>query len=387
MGGHHPFTDGRDARCVKIAIITESFVPQVNGVTNTVVRIVQRLIETGHQPLVIAPGPGPSSYGGCRVVRVRSVAMPGYRTFRVGLPDPEVERALAQFRPDVVHLASPIALGAVGLAAARRQGLRTVAVFQTDIAGFARQYGVAVGGLVDRWVGRLHRRCDRTLVPSTASFTQLDALGVGDLHYWRRGVDSELFRPGRRDEQLRRDWSPDPSHPIVGYVGRLAHEKEIHRLREVADLPGISLVIVGDGPSRSSLERELPGATFTGMLHGPQLAAAYASLDVFVHTGTAETFCQTVQEAQASGVAVVAPAAGGPLDLVDHDHTGLLFDPAAPHALRDAVASLTGDQIRRRRLSSAAATAVAGRSWARVVDQLTDEHYPAVIGGPAAAAA
>ncbi|WP_213243370.1 MULTISPECIES: glycosyltransferase family 4 protein [Gordonia] len=372
---------------MKIAIITESFLPQVNGVTNTVTRIVRRLIETGHQPLVIAPGPGPSSYEGCPVVRVRSVAMPRYRTFRVGLPDPEVERALARFRPDVVHLASPIALGAVGLAAARRQGLPVVAVFQTDIAGFARQYGVGAGTVVDRWVGRLHRRCDRTLVPSGASFAHLDALGVGDLHYWRRGVDGELFRPGRREDRLRRTWSPDPSHPIVGYVGRLAHEKEVHRLREIADLPGISLVIVGDGPARASLERVLPGARFTGMLHGPPLAAAYASLDVFVHTGTTETFCQTVQEAQASGVAVVAPAAGGPLDLVDHDHTGLLFDPTTPQALRDAVASLTRDQIRRRRLSSAAGAAVAGRSWARVVDELTDEHYPAVIGGPAAAAA
>ena len=101
-----------------------------------------------------------------------------------------------------MHLASPIALGALGLRAARRLGVPTVAVYQTDVAGFARQYGVPAGGLLDAWVARLHRRADRTLVPSDASWPQLERLGVGDLHLWRRGVDLDLFGPGHRDETL-----------------------------------------------------------------------------------------------------------------------------------------------------------------------------------------
>jgi phosphatidylinositol alpha 1,6-mannosyltransferase len=373
---------------VKTAIVTESFLPQVNGVTNTVVRTVDRLLETGHQPLVIAPGPGPSRYRGGRVGRVRSAALPGYRSFRVGLPDRRLERSIAGFAPDVVHLASPIALGAWGLRVAERLDIPTVAVFQTDVAGFARQYGIATERPVSRWVGRLHRRCDRTLVPSTASYQQLAALGVGDLHYWRRGVDLGLFGPGSRSQELRRAWTGGrPGRKVVGYVGRLAAEKEITRLRELADLDSVELVVVGDGPDRAKLQRQLPGATFTGMLTGPALAAAYASLDVFVHTGTSETFCQTVQEAQASGVPVVAPAAGGPLDLVQHGHTGLLFDPGAPGALRTAVAALLTDATRRRTFADAARTAVARRSWPSVVDELINQHYAAVIGGPTSLAA
>jgi len=372
---------------VKIAIVTESFHPQVNGVTNTVERMLDRFAETGHEALVVAPGAGPSSYAGTPVVRVRSFALPGYRSFRVGLPDAEVRRALAAFAPDVVHLASPVALGAVGLAAARRLTLPTVAVFQTDVAGFARQYGLTAGRLIDRWAGRLHRQCDRTLVPSRASYAQLHDLGVRDLHYWRRGVDTELFSPLRRSTRLRDSWGADDGRTVVGYVGRVAAEKEIHRLSEIAGLPHIRLVVVGDGPARPGLERRLPRAVFTGMLRGSHLAAAYASLDVFVHTGTAETFCQTVQEAQASGVAAIAPAVGGPLDLIQQGRTGLLYDPAAEGTLRHAVESLVDDPLQRRRIAASARAAVARRSWAGVVDELVHVHYPAVIGSTTAHAA
>ncbi|HEX5769952.1 MAG TPA: glycosyltransferase, partial [Nocardioidaceae bacterium] len=143
---------------MRVAIVTESFFPQVNGVTNTVRHTVDRLLDTGHEPLIIAPGPGLSRYRTVPVVRVRSVGLPGYKSFMLGLPDASVERALAEFRPDVVHLASPIALGALGLRAARRLGLPTVAIYQTDIAGFARHYGIRADAAVGRWVGRIHRR-------------------------------------------------------------------------------------------------------------------------------------------------------------------------------------------------------------------------------------
>lgn len=365
---------------MRVAIVTESFFPQVNGVTNTVRHIVDRLLELGHEALVIAPGPGLVVYRTARVVRVRSIAMPGYRSFPVGLPDAAVEQALADFRPDVVHLASPIALGAVGLRAARRLRIPTVAVYQTDIGGFARQYGVRAEGAVARWVGRIHRRSSRTLAPSAASFDQLAALGVTDLHLWRRGVSLDLFGPQHRLPQLNERWTRrDPGSLAVGYVGRLAPEKQVRRLPEVAGVPGTRLVVVGDGPSRGWLERRLPGAKFTGLLRGQDLAHAFASLDVFVHTGVSETFCQTVQEAQASGVPVVAPAAGGPLDLVEHGRTGLLYDPDEPSSLRDTVARLVGDVELRRTIATAGLAAVQDRTWTAVVDELIDVHYAAVL--------
>ena len=374
---------------MRVAIVTESFFPQVNGVTNTVRHVVDRLLERGDDVLVVAPGPGLPVYRSVRVLRVRSMSMPRHRSFPVGLPDAAVERALADFRPDVVHLASPIALGAVGLRAARRLGIPTVAVYQTDIGGFARQYGVRAEGAVGRWVGRIHRRADRTLVPSRASWDQLAALGVTDLHLWRRGVALDVFGPQHRVPALNARWTRrEPGSLAVGYVGRLAPEKQVRRLAEVAAVPGTRLVVVGDGPSRASLERHLPGAAFTGMLRGQELAHVFASLDVFVHTGESETYCQTVQEAQASGVPVVAPAAGGPLDLVDHGRDGLLYDPADPWSLRDTVARLVDDVELRRSLATAGLATVGERTWSRVVDELIDVHYAAVArpGRPVLAA-
>ncbi|GAA1778054.1 glycosyltransferase family 1 protein [Nocardioides hankookensis] len=370
---------------MRVAIVTESFLPQVNGVSNTVRHVVDELVDSHHEVLVVAPGPGPAQYEGVPVVRVRSVGMPGYRSFPIGLPDAAVGHSLDRFGPDLVHLASPIALGVVGLRAARRLGIPTVAVYQTDIAGFARQYGLRADLVVDRWVGRLHRRVDRTLVPSTASKDQLAAMGVRDLHLWRRGINLDLFDPSRRSRFLHQRWT-DGSRLAVGYVGRLAHEKQIHRLAVVANLPGVQLVVIGDGPAREELQRQLPGAVFTGMLRGDDLAAAYASLDVFVHTGDHETFCQTVQEAQASGVPVVAPAAGGPLDLVDHGRTGLLFDPTDLGSLRGSIATLLASPGLRHDLAAEARAAVSGRTWSGVVGELVDEHYRAVLAGTAAAA-
>ncbi len=368
---------------MRVAIVSESFLPQVNGVSNTVRHVADRLRATGHDVLVIAPGPGPDLHRDVPVVRVRSVGLPGYRSFPVGLPDPLVHRALAEFAPDVVHLASPIMLGAVGLRAARRLGLPTVAVYQTDVGGFARQYGLHAEAAVSGWVGRLHRRCTRTLVPSMASYRQLDALGVDDLHLWGRGVSLDLFGPERRDTDLHRRWAavgPDGTATVVvGYVGRLAPEKQVHRLTELADLPQVQLVVVGDGPESSRLRRLLPGAVFTGQLQGAELARAFASLDVFVHTGESETFCQTIQEAQASGVAVVAPAAGGPLDLVQHGRSGLLFDVADRASLRRQVASLVDDPEARSALTRAALARVAGQTWTRLVDDLVRVHYGAVL--------
>lgn len=367
---------------LRVALVTESFLPQVNGVTNSVRHVVDHLVADGHEALVVAPGPGPAEYRGVPVVRTRSVATPRYKSFPVGLPDQAVEKALAAFRPDVVHLASPIALGAVGLRAARRLGIPTVAVYQTDIPGFLRQYGLPGEGYVGRWVARVHRRSDRTLVPSAAAYAQLRALGVPNIHRWGRGVNLDLFDPANRDDAMHEGWA-GTTHPgvVVGYVGRLAAEKQVQRLRDLADLPGVRLVVVGDGPDREALQRDLPGAVFTGMLSGAALARAYASLDVFVHTGANETFCQTIQEAQASGVPVVAPAAGGPLDLVEHGRTGMLFEPTDPDSLRSAVATMVGSSGLRAELAAAGLRRVATLSWRDVVAELVDRHYREVVGG------
>ncbi|MGY2873403.1 phosphatidylinositol alpha 1,6-mannosyltransferase [Marmoricola sp. URHA0025 HA25] len=369
---------------MRVAIVTESFLPLVNGVVNSVRHVTDHLVEHGHEVLIIAPGHGLGDYRGVPVVRVRSVALPMYKSFPMGLPDRQVKAELERFQPDVVHLASPIALGWLGLRAARRLGVPTVAVYQTDIPSFLRQYNVPGEAACAKWVGRIHRRSTRTLVPSRSAYAQLEALAVPNLHVWGRGVDLDLFGPRHRSPQLHDSWArvgrKNGDQVVVGYVGRLAAEKQVRRLRELAAVPGIRLVVIGDGPELKWLRKKLPAAKFTGMLTGVELATAFASLDVFVHTGENETFCQTIQEAQASGVAVVAPAKGGPLDLVEPGHTGLLYDADDASSLRDAVQRLVLDDALRASLAANGLSRVATRTWSHVVDELVREHYAAAIG-------
>ncbi len=369
---------------MRVAIVTESFLPLVNGVVNSVRHVVDHLVENGHEALIIAPGHGLADYRGVRVVRVRSAAVPMYKSFPMGLPDRQVKQALAEFHPDVVHLASPIALGWLGLRAARRLGIPTVAIYQTDIPGYLRQYNLPGEAACAKWVARIHKRSTRTLVPSRSAHAQLEALGVPNLHVWGRGVDLDLFGPKHRNRGLHDAWGrvgkKEGDQVVVGYVGRLAAEKQVRRLTELAVVPGIRVVVIGDGPEMSWLKTELPSATFTGMLTGVELATAFASLDVFVHTGQNETFCQTIQEAQASGVAVVAPAKGGPLDLIQPEHTGLLYDPIDASALRNAVQRLALDGTLRANLAANGLAQVATRTWADVVDELITKHYIGAIG-------
>ncbi|WP_433166237.1 glycosyltransferase family 4 protein [Kribbella sp. CA-247076] len=369
---------------MRIVMVAESFLPQINGVANTVRHVADRLLARGHELLIIAAGPGPDTYRAVPVLRARSFGIPGYKEFPVGLPDPSIERAMAEFRPDLVHLASPFIIGAYGLRSARKLGLPTVAIFQTDIAGFARQYPwfAAADRGVWRWVRRVHSRADRTLAPSTASVQQLVQGGVPRVHLWGRGVNLDLFDPQHRDEAWRREISPD-GKPIVGYVGRLAAEKKVRRLAELSDLD-CHVVVVGDGPDRAALEHSLPNATFLGMRRGADLAAVFAGLDVFVHTGEHETFCQTIQEAQASGVATVGPAAGGPLDLIRPGSTGLLFEPGRPGSLRQAVKALLDSPDDRRRMAANGLQRVQSRTWPAVVDDLVDRHYAEVLQEAAA---
>ena len=366
---------------MRIVIVAESFLPQINGVANTVRHVADRLLARGDELLIIAAGAGPDGYHGVPVVRSRSVGIPGYKDFPVGIPAAQLARAIGDFEPDLVHLASPFVLGAYALRTTRRLGLPTIAVFQTDVAGFARQYPWAVRA--DRgvwaWARRVHSKCDRTLAPSSSAVAALVQAGVPRVHHWGRGVNLDLFDPAHRDETWRRELSPD-GMPIVGYVGRLAAEKQVRRLAEL-DPASCRVVIAGDGPDRATLERSLPHATFLGMRRGTDLARIFASLDLFVHTGEHETFCQTIQEAQASGVAAVAPAAGGPLDLITPGHTGALFDHTRPGALRAAVEGLLADRAGRAAMARAGRGRVRFRTWPAVVDDLVERHYAAVLAG------
>jgi len=368
--------------------VTESFPPDVNGVAVTATRVAEHLVLRGHQPLVIAPEPARSSPTldsslGYPVVRVPAVGLPFYPGFRVGLPGPRVRAAIAAHRPDLVHLAGPVVLGASGCGAAIALGLPTVAVYATDMAAYARTYRLGPAGEAASWryLRRVHNAAGRTLAPSTATAAQLRARGFDRVHVWARGVDTVRFQPARRSAGLRARLAP-AGEVIVGYVGRLAAEKRLDLLAEVAGLPGVRLVVVGAGPAEAAARRALPEAVFIGQRQGEVLARIYASLDIFVHSGPHDTFGNTLQEAAASGLPVVAPAAGGPLDLVKNGVTGFLVAPGQARALADAVAVLAADPCLRAAQGAAARHAVLGRGWPARCEELIG-HYRAVLGQPA----
>jgi len=362
---------------VRVAVVTESFLPQINGVTNSVLRVCEHLQRRGHEVLVLAPGgrgAGPASYAGAQVVRGPGLPLPGYADFRLGLPWPELTGLLRRWRPDVVHLASPTLLGAQGAFAARRLGVPSVAIYQTDLAGYAGRYGLpGLERAVWRWLRRVHDAAGRTLAPSRHAVAELERRGVERVSRWARGVDLARFSPGHRDPALHRRLAPG-GELVVGYVGRLAHEKQVELLAGLDRIAGVRLVVVGDGPQRRALEQRLPGAAFLGFTQGTELGTVFASLDVFVHTGGHETFCQAAQEALASGLPVVAPAAGGLLDLVEHGRTGLHFTPGDAADLRGRVLALQRDPRRRVAMGVAARESVRGRSWAVLGEELL-EHY------------
>lgn len=375
---------------MRVAIVAESFLPNVNGVTNSVLRVIEHLRRTGHEVLVIAPDTPrgePAAdrvHDGVRVHRVPSKMFPKVTSLPLGVPRPRMVGVLRGFEPDVVHLASPALLGWGGVHAARYLGIPTVAVFQTDVAGFAESYGI---GMLARaswaWTRRLHSKADRTLAPSTSAMENLAAHRIPRVHKWGRGVDITGFAPSARDEQLHRHWSPD-GRPVVGFVGRLAPEKHVERLAGLAGRDDVQVVVVGDGVDRAKLQTLMPSAVFTGALYGADLATAYASMDVFVHPGEHETFCQAVQEAMASGLPVIAPDAGGPRDLVTPMHTGMLLPVNGfESSLAQAVDHLLSE---RPRYSVAARRSVLGRTWPAVCDQLI-EHYLEVMGTRSAKAA
>lgn len=363
---------------MRIAVVTEAFLPQVNGVTNSVLRLLEYCKAQGHEVLVIAPESegAPSNYLGYKIKHVPSISMK--KLIPMGVPKRYLEPLLEGFAPDVIHLASPIFLGHYVARLAKKNGIPTVSVYQTDIAGFARHYGLTIAhSTLKRWISRIHQATDITLAPSKWACRDLESNGVNNVRLWKRGVDLINFAPSKRDESLRRNLTGSEQKFLVGYVGRLANEKRIEDLAILDKQSDIQLVIVGEGPARNSLRKALPNARFVGYQSGSELARYVASFDLFVHTGKHETFCQSIQEALASGVPVIGPDTGGPVDLIEHGVTGLLIDTGDAHELLEAVATLRNHSSLDL-MQIAARKSVEHRTWDYINSQLI-QHYQDAI--------
>lgn len=367
-----PLRSVPDLGPMRIAIVTESFYPAVDGTTRTVKAVVDRLVDTGHEVLVIAPAPGLGDYRGCRVARIRPLEGVGV----------QVRAALAAFGPDLVHVTSPGSLGRKALKHARRLDVRTLVVQASPVADAD----------AEQWLRKVNGRADHVVVTCRWMSARLAALGLEAPPVWAPGVDTAAFAPQLRDDWLHGKWARTRSRTgpqvVVGYVGSLHKRHGVRRLVDVGRVPGVRLVIIGDGPQRTWLAGQLPTAKMLGTLGTGDLSTALASLDVLVHPGEEETCAHALREAGASGVPVIAPATGGNPDAVRTGRTGLLYDPGEPRELRLHVAMLAGDADLRGRLSRHAREAARTRDWHDAVDELVVVHYAATLAerGESAAA-
>jgi phosphatidylinositol alpha 1,6-mannosyltransferase len=390
-GGNQRSTRRPEDEAVRVAIVTESLLPRGDDASVDVRRVGEELRALGHAPLVLCARTAPG-HGAGFPVPVRAV------------PARALRGALVTAAPDVVHVTSPFGLGARALREAHTLGIPSVAVHETDLSAYlanrAGALGAGASGAAWRWVRRVLSLADRTLAPSAAAREDLVRHGVPRVGVWGRGVDTALFHPGRRTGEpsasLRRSLLAD-DEVLVGHVGRLAPGSGLGRLEEVVRVPGVRLVVAGDGPSRVEVALRLAEAAadvrgrpnrppvLLGAASPEALATVHGALDVFVHPGTRDPFGRAVQEATASGVAVVAPSRGGAAALVDHGRTGLLVDPDRLGGYAAAVAALTADSALRARMGRAGRARAERWTWVELTDELVG-HYADVRARSSAAA-
>jgi phosphatidylinositol alpha 1,6-mannosyltransferase len=370
---------------MRIALFTETFLPKVDGVVNTLCHLLDHLAQRGHRSLLFAPRGGPSYYAETKVIGLPRISMPGYPELRLVPPWVRVLPELRDFTPHIVRLVNPFTLGLTGQLAARRLGVPTVASYHTDIPGCLQRWHLGMfSPAVNAYLRMLHNRADLNLSPSRATMRMLEEKGFKDVRVWRRGVDTARFHPDKKTDAWRLRLSHgEPQKTLLLYVGRVSFEKRIDWLRPVlAALPGTRLAVVGDGPARKNLERRFSGTPtiFTGYLHGEELSRAYAAADIFVFASQYETVGNVILEAMASGLPVVAPRSGGLLDHVTHGENGLLFDPNDREDLVEAVRHLVSHPSRMRAMGSEGRKYVELHDWSSTLDALLEDYLLTLKG-------
>lgn len=372
---------------MRIAIVTETYLPQLNGVSRTLSQLVRELRRRGHEVLVIHPDYGAIADDAGHVT-VPAVRLPFYREIRLPVPPfGRTLRALDGFRPDLIHIATEAVLGLRVLLHARSRRWPVVSSFHTNFDQYSDHYQVGwARGLIWRYLRWFHNATIETYVPSRTTISELALRGFERLRLWPRGVDGTLFRPHRPGrEAVRARLGIGPDDVLIGHVSRLAVEKNVDYLGQaLAELgrmrPDSRFLIVGDGPARPELEATLGArATFAGYQTGSDLADSYSACDLFAFASVTETFGNVVLEAMASGLPVVAIRAGGVGEIVHDGETGLLIEPGEPPVnFARALLSLSEDPIRRKQLSEAARAYARTQTWESIHGELI-EGYRRVI--------
>ena len=379
-------TSALDRRPLRIALVTETYPPEVNGVALTVARIADGLRRRGHQLQLVRPRQAGDGAGTAGELLVRGAPIPCYPHLRLGLPAAHRLRdAWSRWRPELVHIATEGPLGASALRVARELELAVTSDFRTNFQAYSAHYRLGwLRGAILAYLRRFHNRAGCTMVPTEALRAELQAAGFERTLVVARGVDTQLFDPARRSERLRRHWAVDGDARVVLYVGRLAAEKNLDALLQAfAAMRQIDvrlrLVLVGDGPLRDALRLRCPEAVFAGQRSGTDLAAHYASADLFLFPSLTETFGNVTPEAMASGLPVLAfdHAAAG--QLIEHGHSGWLAPCGDAAAFVRLAQALVHDPAAARRAGQAARRSALELGWDGIVRQIETVFLSALI--------
>ena len=363
---------------MKLALVTETFPPEINGVAMTFGVIARELGRRGHTVTVYRPRrPGQlpaSTPADFTEVALPGLPVPGYPLLRFGLPaGSALRRRWRADRPDLVHVATEGPLGASAVSAARSLGLPVTSSFHTNFHAYTRHYGYApLHRLVLWWLRRVHNRTARTFAPTAQLCAELETLGFRNLALLSRGVDTWQFHPARRSGDLRLSWKAATENPVVIHAGRMAAEKNYPLLFECfaamrAANPRCRFVLVGDGPLRPRLQRDHPECTFTGFISRDELARHYASADIYIHASLTETFGNVLTEALASGLAVAGFDYAAARQFIQHGHNGLAVPSDRPDMLMAAATRLATDRALCAHLRASARAAVEPQSWETVI--------------------
>lgn len=371
------YTHAQFPASLRVALVTETYPPEVNGVALTLSRLVGGLRERGHDVQLIRPRQGkreaPAHGPGFVEILTPGLPIPGYPGLHFGLATRGTLRRLwAQDAPDIVHVATEGPLGAAAIAAARALNLPVSSGYHTNFQAYSRHYRLGwLRGLVARHLRRLHNRTDLTLVPTHHLARQLADDGYRNVDVLARGVDTRLFNPDRRSYALRESWGADADTLVVTYIGRMAPEKNLSLVIETFQAiagrhPQARLLFVGDGPSLTFLKRGHRQHVFAGMRLGEDLGAHYASADLFLFPSLTETFGNVVPEALASGLGVVAFDYAAAADLIEDGSNGRSVPAGNRHAFIDAALSLADSPGTLAALRARAAASVASLEWEHI---------------------
>jgi glycosyltransferase involved in cell wall biosynthesis len=363
-------------RALRLAAVTETYPPEVNGVAMTAKRMLDGLARRGHGIQLIRPRQNgtdrPGRLENFEQVLVAGMALPRYPTLKMGLP---AKRALLRLwrdrRPDVIHIVTEGPLGWSALRAAAELGIPVSSDFHTNFHSYSRHYGLGVlHPLIAGYLRAFHNRAAMTFVPTRQLLEELAEAGYRNLRVVSRGVDTALFSPKRRCAELRAQWGVNDDQPVVIHVGRFAPEKNIGLALEAFDAirearPDAKLVLVGDGPQRQATQASHPEHLYAGMRVGEDLAAHYASADLFLFPSLTETFGNVTMEAMASGLAVVAYDYGAAREHARA--SGLLVRYGDSRAFVQAATRLISDIARMRDIGAQARRVSEGLNWDSVV--------------------